>query len=306
MQRINAVSDILVSAIIPYYRREDVIERAIQSLEPIAAIDEIIVVDDELSARSGFVLDQVSVRYSKVRIVKNLKIKGALSARIEGSLASTNELLLFLDSDDQCMAQGVQNCLKHLAENPNLAIVYGNVLFAEGDRQSHFLRLNGHQFDIILKNLSLCPFSGLCARKSLVPWGNLIRNIPAWQDDDFTLSSSQNNDILFVDCVTAKIYNGGADRISTNKNKQLIGLRMLLEKWGHFIIERHGRKRLFLWKLRLLSLEMATWKIGLEAKNRSSFRVVYSPVIVFLIISINLAQKALRMIFARYFDRVYA
>jgi glycosyltransferase involved in cell wall biosynthesis len=64
MQRINAVSDILVSAIIPYYRREDVIERAIQSLEPIAAIDEIIVVDDELSARSGFVLDQVSVRYS--------------------------------------------------------------------------------------------------------------------------------------------------------------------------------------------------------------------------------------------------
>lgn len=294
------------SAVIPYFKRQELIKRAVQSLIVIDLISEVIVVDDEGTDHSAEVLDKLTACYPKVQVVKNSSTSGALSARVEGAISANNELLLFLDSDDECIANGAVQCLSYLANHPNVALCYGNIISGSSSERSDFLRLCGYHFDLILKNLSLCPFSGLCVRKSLIPWGELLRDLPAWQDDEFVLCASKNHPIMYLDCSTAIMHEGGSYRISNNKQRQLNGLVRLLGKWQDIIIKKHGLTRLILWRLRVTCLSIEVWISKLRELERST---QYRPFIIVIKVSIlylSLSRRSLRRILSYTFDRIYA
>lgn len=294
------------SLIIPYYKRAESIVRALKSVEHLLHIEEVVLVDDELSSESRIVLNAACQNFKKARIIENLFKKGALSARVEGALAANNDLIVFLDSDDEVEPKGVVQCLNTLDCDPDLCMAYGNVGFGDSmSSSSDFLRLTGFGYLQVLKNLSLCPFSGLCIRKSLIEWESLQRDLPAWQDDEFVLTASRSGKIQFIDCITAIMHDSGAGRISANKVAQLTGLRLLLEKWKGEIIENFGLSRFYLWKLRELSimLRIASMNIG---KRYAASSCTSKIILRCCSFAIYVAQRILGKVFEIFFDRVYA
>ncbi|MCS5704690.1 glycosyltransferase family 2 protein [Synechococcus sp. FGCU-3] len=297
----------MASLVIPYFKRAKTINRALESAEFSTAIIEVIVVDDELSGDSRKVMNEACRQFPKTRIVENKAIRGALGARATGALAANNDLIVFLDSDDEVVPEGIAQCLNALCTDQDLCMAYGNVRFGDfTSYTSDFLRLTGNGYLSVLKNLSLCPFSGLCIRKSLIQWEGLRRDLPAWQDDEFVLTASRSGKIRFVDCVTAIMHDSGEGRISSNKQSQLTGLRMLLEKWGDEIIMQFGIFYIFLWKLRILSILLKILSTEIEQKKRLSKSRPKAFILKFQSFSIYAIQRLLRRIFRVFFDRVYA
>jgi hypothetical protein len=180
-------------------------------------------------------------------------------------------------------------------------MVYGNVML--GDKKSNFLRVSGNSFRRVLKNLSLCPFSGMMVRKDLVPWDNLDLTLPAWQDDDFCLSVSRDQEVMFVDTITAKMK-PSTDSISKFKHGQFIGLATLINNWKDYILNEFGYGRLILWRLRLLAILFLVISQDFQSTpHHDGISVIH---IRFLSLLFAFLGKLLRGILRLFFDRCYA
>lgn len=235
------------TVVIPCRNRHDRIVRAVSSALSVPVVTEVIVVDD----RSSPPIEPALFGDARVRVVPNALAAGAQGARVTGARAASAGVILFLDSDDLLVADGVMRLYERLRADEELALVYGD--FRAGARRLHVLPLDGHCFRSVLKNLSLCPFSGLMVRAALVPWSELDLTLPAWQDDDFVLTVAERHRIAFVEAVVAEITTE-ADSISRSRRRQLAGLRQLLGKWRPAMLRELGRRRLALWRLRELAL----------------------------------------------------
>jgi len=86
-----------ISAIIPAYNEAKNIGRVLKLLKDCKFIDEIIVVDDGSTDRTGIVAREAGDR--RLRIITHGQNQGKGAAMATGISASNNDLLLFLDSD---------------------------------------------------------------------------------------------------------------------------------------------------------------------------------------------------------------
>jgi glycosyltransferase involved in cell wall biosynthesis len=115
-----------VSAIIPTYNRRDYIKRAVDSvLAQTVPVDEIIVVDDELSTDG--ITEFVATWYgSRVRVVRQ---GGGLSgARRRGVHEARGEWIAFLDSDDEWAPDRNREFLEAAARVPSdVAWIFGDL-----------------------------------------------------------------------------------------------------------------------------------------------------------------------------------
>jgi glycosyltransferase involved in cell wall biosynthesis len=117
------VTRLLVSTIIPTYNRATLVARAIQSaLGQSGDGDEVIVVDDGSTDNTP---GAVSPYLDRIRYIQ-MENLGAGAARNRGIREAKNDLIAFLDSDDEWMPHGLE--LKR-----NLLAALPNVLFAFSD-----------------------------------------------------------------------------------------------------------------------------------------------------------------------------
>jgi len=274
------------SVVIPCRDRHDRVARAVASAATIPFVSEVIVVDDGSSPP----LTADLFHADRVRVVPNRLTPGAQGARVTGGLEARGDVILFLDSDDVLVADGVRRLHERLRSDDGTAMTYGNA--RRGGRVTDYLRLEGHAFRAVLKNLSLCPFSGLMVRKAAVPWGTLDLTLPAWQDDDFVLTVSKGGAVAFVDTVVATMELTG-DAISRSRAKQLAGLTALVDKWRPDILRELGAPRLWLWRVRRLAL----WCLVIGDR----FRARRSP----LALVFYAAGRAFQLFVRPFFDRLY-
>lgn len=239
-----------LSAIIPTKDRVDLTLRAIESCLEIEIVDEIIVIDDG-SSRENLRLLREKIKSESVRVIGNVAKLGALSARILGATLAKNEIIVYLDSDDTLCKETVKINFNHISKHMDLGLIYSNVM--HGKKQTDWLRISGFERSLILKNLSLCAFSGMIVRKRYIKHCNFILTLPAWQDDEFCLQISKYAKIQFMPGIVAVCSDDGA-RISSSKRRQFEGLRLLLKKYESDLIENHGGISIIFWKIRLLSL----------------------------------------------------
>jgi glycosyltransferase involved in cell wall biosynthesis len=304
-QNYHQVDNYTCSIVIPFYKRHETIRKAISSALELPFIEDVIIVDDdpfpELNHSFFLEIFNELACASKIKVIKNTMYKGAQGARVCGADYSNSDLILFLDSDDELIKSGCIALYEELCNSAKIALVYSNVYFEEGC--SDFLRLEGFAFDIVLKNLSLCPFSGLMVRKSMVSWDKLDLLLPAWQDDDFILTVSSNNQIKFIDSFSSKMYLSN-NSISKSKINQLIGLSMLLKKWKTEIVSQQGYHRFFLWKLRQLRLLLLVLSDRLAVVSSNTCWMNYWRLLLSNLIS-KIANKLLKLI-SPFFDRIYA
>ncbi|MEZ8157357.1 glycosyltransferase family 2 protein [Vibrio splendidus] len=116
-----------ISVIIPMYNAESVIIRAVQSvLNQTIDIDEIIIVDDGSKDDSFDVISKFAIDNSSANIRVEKKLNGgASSARNFGILHARNEILAFLDSDDEWVSNKLENQIDYIVRD-DVVLVGGN------------------------------------------------------------------------------------------------------------------------------------------------------------------------------------
>lgn len=289
-----------ISVIIPVKNRYSQVQAAVHSASVIDAVTEIVVIDDGSTPEVSIDMFSKEEGNSKIQVLKNVHLSGAQGARLTGVIASKNEIVLFLDSDDLLLEDGVARLFLTIKDDPDLALVYSNII--RGAVKSDFTRVSGRVFRDVLRNLSLCPFSGLMVRKSLIAWECLDLCLPAWQDDDLCLVAARDCKVKYVDTPAAAME-VSADSISRSRFKQVIGLAMLLEKWKHDILEYFGPGHLLLWRIRLLSTTF--YAIADELKFFRRERKA-SNLIIVAEFGFKVAGKVTRLACSPYFERINA
>ncbi|MEJ8308832.1 glycosyltransferase family 2 protein [Agrobacterium larrymoorei] len=280
-----------ISVVIPVKNRVPKLIDAINSAVAIRNVCEVIVVDDH--STPPLTLDALNLqeRSNLVRIVRNSGSPGAQHARSLGTAEAVGDFVLYLDSDDLLVAAGIEEMIAASEKNPDAALFYGN--FRVGSKETNFLQVRGGAFPKLLKNLSLCPFSGLLVKKEAAQWDDVDKDLPAWQDDDFCLTVARRYPVYFVDTITAE-YKPSDDSISASTDKRLIGLRGMLRKWGPEMKRIVGHRCYFVWKL----MYFALWAETIMATRRRRGISKKSPVNVLL----KFFSKRARAVSRQYLD----
>ncbi|WP_430334168.1 glycosyltransferase family 2 protein [Rhodococcus sp. ACT016] len=119
MSDIRPPSDLTV--IIPAFRAESTIERAVGSALA-AGAGTVIVVDDGSDDDTGARAESAGA------VCIRQENSGAAKARANGAEHATSKYLIFLDSDDELISTAVQHSVQILEENPSLAVSAGTVI----------------------------------------------------------------------------------------------------------------------------------------------------------------------------------
>lgn len=130
--------DFRASVIIPTYNRAHLIARAIRSaLAVLRPCDEVIVVDDGSTDRTA---DAVAEFGDRVRYIK-ASHRGAGAARNLGIRQAANELIAFLDSDDEWLPGQLELQRRLLEARPEIPFAFTNFagLYETGDRRPRLL-----------------------------------------------------------------------------------------------------------------------------------------------------------------------
>jgi glycosyltransferase involved in cell wall biosynthesis len=276
-----------LTVVIPTKNRVELTLKAISSCLTIPVINEILVVDDYSKPENAHLLKKKS-DFKNVHIIKNTSHPGALSARIFGANLSKNEYIVYLDSDDELCSDGINANFVYICDHVDVGLVYSNVI--HGSKPTNWLQISGFERGRILKNLSLCSFSGMMVRKCYIKKCEFISTLPAWQDDEFCLQISKYCKIQFRPGIVAVCSISGA-RISSSKRRQLDGLRLLFNKYKSDIIKKNGLIALPFWKIRLLSLILL---VVSEERDSLIMQKYY-----------NFLGRLLRKFTKVYFDRIY-
>jgi glycosyltransferase involved in cell wall biosynthesis len=245
-----------VDIIIPHFNRPKELDRSLGSVPNFPELGTIIIVDDSSDPDKVPDIQLLSAKYpdKEISLIHGSLGKGAQYSRITGIMNSRAMWVLFLDSDDTLLDGGIKNLRAHLLKlGDKHRLYFGDFDTDRGITKTSYLRGNCHKQ--VLRELSLAPFSGLCAHRKSIPVKRLTQNLPSWQDDDFALTMSENFSIYHIGSAIARLHRS-SDSISSSAERQESGLIMLLQKWGPSLRQTFGRSIMGLWSLRLIRLRL--------------------------------------------------
>jgi glycosyltransferase involved in cell wall biosynthesis len=135
-----------VTAIIPAFRSEKVVIRAIESvLRQSSPVDEIIVVDDASDDGTSQVVRDFAIAHSQIRLIVNNQNLGPGQSRNVAWNLATSEYLAFLDADDTWHSKKIELQLEWFRVNPSEVIcgtqhciVNANEMQSDGEQTSQF------------------------------------------------------------------------------------------------------------------------------------------------------------------------
>jgi glycosyltransferase involved in cell wall biosynthesis len=137
----------VISVIIPTYNRADLVVRAIQSADEALAVSQIIVVDDASTDATAQTIAALADSLSATLHFEQLDTnQGAPAARNRGIELATEDTLLFLDSDDTLLLEGVSVLAKTMQEDQSLDFVYGKVRHQD-DEAGTLISIVGEPFN---------------------------------------------------------------------------------------------------------------------------------------------------------------
>ena len=135
-----------VTAIIPAFRSEKVVIRAIESvLSQSSPVDEIIVVDDASDDSTAQVVRDFAIPHSQIRLIVNNQNLGPGQSRNAAWNLATSEYLAFLDADDTWHPKKIELQREWFRANPSEVIcgtqhciINQAEMQSNGEQTSHF------------------------------------------------------------------------------------------------------------------------------------------------------------------------
>ena len=114
----NYSSDVLFSIVIPVYNSEKYLVQCIQSILNQKYINfEILLIDDYSTDKSLKICKSFARKFNNIKIICNKKNKGASACRNEGIKNSVGKYVIFLDSDDYFLSNGLRKLTKFIYSN---------------------------------------------------------------------------------------------------------------------------------------------------------------------------------------------
>lgn len=288
-----------VSVVIPVYNRAETVLRALNSaLSQTLPPEEVIIIDDCSTDGTAEILDHL--RHPIVKIIHLERNQGAQYARIRGIVEAKGDYIAFLDSDDEWLPDSLETRITSFwAAGFKEGLIYGDARFngREGELFA-YERLNGLQFEHLLKELSLCPFSVMMISRSCFKIAGLpSTDFPSWQDDDTVLTVGRMFPVHHCGAVVAIMYRS-QNCISVNKDSVYKGCRKIVAKYANDIIHCHGHFRYYLWKLRVVN-SLIISKLSTRAIKTDEFSAFDTLMRYWLIIVQVLLRRFLKIFFVR-------
>lgn len=225
----------LVSVIIPTYKRDNLLEKAIQSvINQTYSNIEIIVVDDNdpdtiHRAMTKKILDKYKGN-DKVKYIELQKNSGGCVARNTGMIAAQGKYINFLDDDDFFYSDKIENQVKKFLEaDKELAVVgcFARII----DEEGHLKRVEKEEIsgNVFIHQLgkNICTTSiALIDRDVCINSGG-FEQIPSSQEHLFFIKIFRENPYYdFVPEELLAINHHSGERVSTNLNKPLGALAL--------------------------------------------------------------------------------
>ncbi len=242
----------LVSVVIPTYSRNEMLQRAINSvLNQSYKNIEIIVVDDNDSESdyrksTETIMKKYSI-YSNIKYIKNKKNLGGALARNQGILVARGEIICFLDDDDEYLYNCIEEKVKLFSESDNekLALVYGmcEMIMPNNKRILFGNKFRGNcLYELLQIDCISATSQWACKRNALLNIG-MFSDIPAKQDSMLMLKLFElNYEIDFIDKPLSRYYIHDGIKIS-NSGKALDG-EILLREYGRKLYDRLSTKEI--------------------------------------------------------------
>ncbi len=207
----------LISIIIPYYKKRDFIKRTIKSVKHQTYKNlEIIIIYDDNNDSDLKLLKQIKASDKRIRLFVNKKSLGAGKARNIGISKARGEYIAFLDADDFWKKDKIDLQLKFMIKkklqvsHTSYEVLKKDQSFKKIIKARTFKNYKELLFScdiglstvMLRKNLinKVCKFPGLKTKEDFVLWllilkrniliGALDKNLTTWRDLDNSLSSS--------------------------------------------------------------------------------------------------------------------
>ncbi|MGM9552430.1 MAG: glycosyltransferase family 2 protein [Clostridia bacterium] len=230
--------DVLVSAVVPTYSRNETLVRAIESiLNQTYKNVEVIVVDDNPSEsewrKTSEAIMQKYENNPRVRYIKNAQNLGGAGARNEGIKAAKGEYIAFLDDDDEYYPEKIEKQLSLFknSNNPKLALVYCFATFIDKDGTSTYSDrryFKGNCLYEAMEQNCIAATSQWLVKKDALLKVDMFSIVPCKQDSQLILKLLAAG--YEVDCVKeelSKYYNFVVgDRISRGNMKNIEGEKL--------------------------------------------------------------------------------
>jgi glycosyltransferase involved in cell wall biosynthesis len=182
----------LISVVIPCYNQAGYLAEAIESvLDQTYEHREIVVVDDGSPDATA----EVAARYPGMVYVRQAH-QGLAAARNTGVVASSGELVVFLDADDRLMPRALELGVECLRANPGAAFVFGGYrrIDTDTDRRER-VHVPTYRGDIYLaflsRNVMGMHGAGVFRRDALLAVETYDRELRASEDYDLCLRLSR-------------------------------------------------------------------------------------------------------------------
>lgn len=122
-----------ISLISPIFNKEKYLKSLIISIQyQYVSEIEIIFVDDSSTDNSVKVINEFSKNDKRIKLIKNKINKGTLYSRSQGALLSKGEYIIFIDSDDLILREGLYNSYNYIKKK-DLSMIQFNTIFKRND-----------------------------------------------------------------------------------------------------------------------------------------------------------------------------
>ena len=129
----------LVSVIMPYYKKIDYVEKSIDSVLSQSYQDlELIIVYDDENKKDLSYLKKIEKENKKIKIIENPKNLGAGQSRNIGVKYSTGDVISFIDSDDYWFKEKLNKQINFMEKN-NLDFVFCDYIKKKNNKETNVI-----------------------------------------------------------------------------------------------------------------------------------------------------------------------
>ncbi|MDR1450846.1 MAG: glycosyltransferase [Helicobacteraceae bacterium] len=224
----------LVSIIIPTYKRQNLLQRAIKSaLSQTYKNIEVLVCDDEKSAATKAIAESIAKNDNRLRYLENVRTKGVSGARNTGIYAAKGEYCIFLDDDDEMLFDAIEALANNVPEEAAFGCGWRNFCDRNGKTEIH-KHIAEIDFDFLVKRGSCASGPAMFVQTSrLKTIGGFDEAVSVTEDYDLSLRLTKRfGAAIEIEKVTINYYIHDGDRLSANGLKLYKGKRSIILKHG--------------------------------------------------------------------------
>ncbi len=201
---------ILVSIILPYFKKKEFLEETINSiLDQTYKNFEIILIDDEISLDSKNFLDKISKKDIRIKLITNEKNLGAGLSRNIAIKYSKGDFIAFCDCDDLWLTKKLENQLEFIKKNN---IHFNHTSYDVIDEKNKIISSRKAKYEINFKELRSSCDIGL---------STVMIDRKIFDDENLKFASLKTKEdfVLWLKIAEKKIKIVGMDEILTKWRK---------------------------------------------------------------------------------------